>query len=218
MPIYPGISGLISDVAAGAAGISEIYAGSDLVWQKTPDYGKWDWADDFNGSAVSSRWWTNASSAQVSNSVVNAPSLSSVTIWTTEDVFEGGNFDAEVTIGSANVGGEITSFMVGEPNNHFEVTLGSGQELAIWEISNGQPGRWLASTGNRTYGPGTVVGFTRRGYHDVTVWMNGSPIGNASTTVGRNKGRIGFTFRSRWGFPIPIGPGVDHVGIMDMYF
>lgn len=218
MPIYPGNSGFIADVAAGVSNISEIYAGSNLVWQKTPDYGKWDWADDFNGSAVSSRWWTNASSAQITNSVVNTPGLYSVTMWTTENVFAGGNFDAEITIGSSNVSAEYTSFLVGEPNNHFEITMGSGGDRAIWEISNGQAGRWLASTGNRAYNPGTVVGLTRRGYHDVTVWMNGSPIGNASTTVGRDKGRIGFVFRSRFGFPVPIGPGVDHVGIMDMHF
>ena len=218
MPIYPGNSGFIADVAAGVSNISEIYAGSNLVWQKTPDYGKWDWADGFDGAEVSSRWWTNASSAQITNGVVNTPGLYSVTMWTTQDVFAGGNFDAEVTIGSANVASEITSFMVGEPNNHFEVTLGTGQELAIWEIRNGQPGTWLASTGRHTYNPGTVVGFTRRGYRDVTVWLNNSPIGNAETTVGRDKGRIGFTFRSRFGFPVPIGPGVDHVGIMDMHF
>ena len=215
MPIYPGSSGFISDVAAGAAGISEIWAGSDLVWQKTPDYGKWDWADGFNGAEVSSRWWTNASSASISNGVVNTPGLYNVTMWTTQNVFSGGNLDAEVTIGTANVSGESTSFMVGEPNNHFEVTMGSGQELAIWQMRDGQHS-WLTSTGTHAYNPGAVVGFTRRGGNHVTVWLNHQAIGSAYTDAGVGAGRIGFAFRSRWGFPIPIGPGVDHVGIMDM--
>lgn len=216
MPIYPGSSGFISDVAAGAAGISEIWAGSDLVWQKTPDYGKWDWADGFNGSSVSARWWTNASSAEVSNGVVNTPGLYNVTMWTTEAVFSGGNLDAEVTIGSGNVSAEYSSLLVGEPNNHFEITLGSGGERSIWEIRNGQPGTWLASTGTRNYNPGDVVGLTRRGGNHVTVWFNHQAIGSAYTTAGVGSGRIGLAFRSRFGFPIPIGPGVDHVGIMDM--
>ena len=216
MPIYPGNGGPIGQVAAGMSGISEMYAGSSLVWQDAPDYGKWDWADPFNGPDVSTRWWTNATSAQISNGVVNTPGLYDVTMWTTENVFSGGNLDAEVTIGTANVSGESTSFMVGEPNNHFEVTMGSNAELAIWEIRNGQPGTWLAGTGNRAYNPGAVVGFTRRGGNHVTVWLNHQAIGSAYTTAGVGSGRIGFTFRSRFGFPVPIGPGVDHVGIMDM--
>lgn len=216
MPIYPGNSGFIADVAAGVSNIGEIYAGSNLVWQKTPDYGKWDWADDFDGASVSSRWWTNASSAEVTNSVVNTPGLYSVTMWTTENVFSGGNLDAELTIGSDNVSAEYSSLMVGEPNNHFEITLGSGGERSIWEIRNGQPGTWLAGTGTRSYRAGDVVGLTRRGGNHVTVWFNHVAIGSAYTDVGVGKGRIGLAFRSRFGFPVPIGPGVDHVGIMDM--
>ena len=216
MPIYPGSSGFISDVAAGASGISEIYAGANLVWQKTPDYGKWDWADPFNGPDVSVRWWTNAAQAEIANGVVNTPGLYSVTMWTTEDVFSGGNLDAEVTIGSNNVSAEYSSFLVGEPNNHFEVTLGSGGVREIWEKRNGQAGTWLASTGTRDYPPGAVVGFTRRGGNHVTVWFNNQAIGSAYTDAGVGAGRIGLAFRSRFGFPVPIGPGVDHVGIMDM--
>lgn len=218
MSIHPGSSGFISDVAAGAAGISEIYAGSTLVWQKAPDYGKWDWADDFNGSSVSSRWWTGATGAQITNGVVNTPGLYGFTMWTTEDVFSGGNLDAEVTIGSSHVGNgsAFTSLMVGDPANHFEITMGGGGERAIWEIRNGQPGSWLVSTGTRSFRAGDVVGLTRRGGNHVTVWFNHQAIGSAYTTAGVGWGRIGLAFRSQFGFPVPIGPGVDHVGIMDM--
>lgn len=216
MAIGPGNSGFIVDVAAGVSGISEIYAGANLVWQKTPDYGKWDWADGFDGAEVSSRWWTNASSAQITNGVVNTPGMYNVTMWTTENVFSGGNLDAEITIGSDNVSAEYTSLLVGEPNNHFEITLGSGADRSIWEIRNGQPGTHLASTGNRSYRAGDVVGLTRRGGNHVTVWFNHQAIGSAYTTAGVGKGRIGLAFRSKFGFPVPIGPGVDHVGIMDM--
>lgn len=216
MAIGPGNSGFIADVAAGASGISEIYAGSNLVWEKTPDYGKWDWADPFNGSTVNPRWWTNADLSNIVDGVVNTPGLYGFTMWTTQDVFSGGNLDAEITIGSDNVSAEYTSFMVGDPQNHFEITMGSNGERAIWEIRNGQPGTWIASTGTRQYKAGDVVGLTRRGGNHVTVWFNHQQIGSGYTNAGVGWGRIGLMFRSRLGFPVPIGPGVDHVGIMDM--